>query len=118
MGMFDKFLPPAGTGVAGPGINMNDPRVARAAQILKDQGVPITRAAIAEILALDAGGAPAPAAPAPAQGFGNVQGGPSSDIVKRLEAEAARKRMQGPPPEMMTGATGPGAVRARRGQMQ
>lgn len=108
MGMFDKILPAAGTGVAGPGINMNDPRVAAAVQLLKAQGVPLNRANIAEALAtMDQ---QAPAAPAPAQGgFANVQGGPSSDIVKRLEAEAARKRMQGPPAEML---------RARRGAMQ
>lgn len=107
MGMFDKLLPAAGTGVAGPGINMNDPRVAAAVQLLKSQGVPLNRANIAEALATMDQAAPAAAPAAP--DYSKVQGGPSSDIVKRLEAEAAAKRMQGPPPEMLRG---------RRGMMQ
>lgn len=105
MGMFDKLLPAAGTGVAGPGINMNDPRVAAAVQLLKSQGVPLNRANIAEAIATMDQQQAAPAAP----DYTKVQGGPSSDIVKRLEAEAAAKRMQGPPPEML---------RSRRGMMQ
>lgn len=108
MGMFDKLLPAAGTGVAGPGINMNDPRVAAAVQLLKSQGVPLNRANIAEAIATMDQQQAAPAAPA-APDYTKVQGGPSSDIVKRLEAEAAAKRMQGPPPEML---------RSRRGMMQ
>lgn len=47
------------------GIDMRDPRVQRAARLLAAQGVPITRANLAEAMAMETGAPQQPEAPQP-----------------------------------------------------
>jgi hypothetical protein len=92
------------------------PDVIRAAAAeLQRQGMPLTKANLAEMAAVMAQPA-APAAPAPAAAAPAVRGGPTSTAAQRAQAAIDAKRRQGPPADMLARraqVVAPGGIKRR-----
>jgi hypothetical protein len=92
-------MPTPGMGEAGmlPTVGVNDPRTQAAIQYLRSKNMPLTRANIAEAIAVGPSGWTAPAAPG---GMGQRTAPPGS-IEEKLMRESAQKLQQGPPAHML-----------------